>query len=143
MLTDILLNKIFLSCLIAVILAQTIKITLAYITEKKLNMHLFFSTGGMPSGHSAVVSALATSVYFVQKSSALFAVVLVIAIMTIYDSLTIRRAVGHHTSILNLILKALKLHSKYSVRELSGHSLTQVIVGIALGIIVTYLVHLV
>ncbi|MBD3312852.1 divergent PAP2 family protein [Candidatus Woesearchaeota archaeon] len=140
---EILLNPIFFSCLVAVVIAQLIKIVIDYLKDRKLNTSLFFSTGGMPSGHTAVVTALATSVYIKQGVTALFAVVLVIAIMTIYDSLTIRKAVGHHTSILNAILKALKLHKKMAVKELAGHSLTQVIVGMLLGFIVAYLVSMI
>ena len=141
--TEIFANKIFLSCLIAVVAAQLIKISIDYVGRKKWNMSLLFSTGGMPSGHSAVVAALATSVYLDETATlALFAVVIVIAIMTVYDSLTIRKTVGHHTSILNEILRALKLHNKYAVKELAGHSFTQVIAGIALGVAIALIVNL-
>jgi acid phosphatase family membrane protein YuiD len=143
MLENVLTNKIFLSCLIAVLVAQLLKISLDYVKVKKWRSSVLFSTGGMPSGHSAVVAALSTSVYLEQGVTALFAVVLVIAIITIYDSLTIRRAVGHHTSILNLILKALKLHKTYAVKELAGHSFVQVLAGIALGMVLTLLIYLI
>lgn len=134
--TDIALNKVILSCVISIVTAQLIKMGINYSRNKKWDFSLLVSTGGMPSGHSAVVAALASSVYLTEGATSLFAVVFVIAVITIYDSLTIRKTVGHHTSILNTILRALKLHNKYSVRELTGHSFAQVIAGIALGIAV-------
>ena len=134
--TDIVLNKVILSCVISIIIAQLIKMGVNYSREKRWDLSILLSTGGMPSGHSAVVAALSASVYLTEGATSLFAVVFVIAVITIYDSLTIRKTVGHHTSILNTILRALKLHNKYSVRELTGHSFTQVIAGIVLGIAV-------
>ncbi len=136
MLTEIVLNKVILSCVVVIVIAQAVKLGINYSRNKRWNLSLLLSTGGMPSGHSAVVASLGTAVYLSEGATSLFAVVFVIAVITIYDSLTIRKTVGHHTSILNTILRALKLHNKYSVRELTGHSFTQVLAGIALGIAV-------
>jgi hypothetical protein len=133
-LTSILTNNIILSCLIAIITAQILKVIVTSVKKRRLDFSMLLMTGNMPSGHSAVMGALVTSIYLIERVSSLFALSCVLAIMVIYDSLTIRRAVGHHTTILNEILKALKLHHKYSVRELAGHSFIQIIVGFLIGV---------
>lgn len=139
--TSIMTNKIILSCLISIILAQALKMIISSIKKKRLDFSVLLWTGSMPSGHSAVVGTLVTSVYLIEGVSSLFALSCVLAVMVIYDSLTIRKTVGHHTSILNEILKALKLHHKYSVRELAGHSFTQILAGLLIGIAVALVVN--
>lgn len=139
--TDIITNRIILSCLISIVLAQALKMVISSVRKKKLDFSVLLWTGNMPSGHSAVVGALVASIYLIEGVSSLFALSCVLAVVVIYDSLTIRKTVGHHTSILNEILKALKLHHKYSVRELAGHSFIQIIVGLLLGIVVALAVN--
>ncbi|MCX6707690.1 MAG: divergent PAP2 family protein [Candidatus Woesearchaeota archaeon] len=140
-LSNIILNKIILSCLISIIIAQILKVVVSSIKKKRLDFSMLLLTGNMPSGHSAVMGALVTAAYLIEGVSSLFALSCVLAVMVIYDSLTIRKAVGHHTTILNEILKALKLHHKYSVKELAGHSFIQIIVGLLLGIAVALIVN--
>lgn len=142
-LTDIVLNPVILSCILAMIVAQLAKIALDYVKKRKIDYSLFLSTGGMPSGHSSVVAALVTSVYLAEGASSLFAVAIVIAFIVIYDSMTIRKTVGHHSNILNDILRALKLHQKYVLKELAGHSFTQVVIGLLLGFVVALLVNMI
>jgi len=140
-LSNILLNNIILSCLIAIVIAQILKVVFSSIKKKRLDFSMLLMTGDMPSGHSAVMGALVTSIFLIEGVTSLFALSCVLAVMVIYDSLTIRKAVGHHTTILNEILRALKLHHKYSVRELAGHSFIQIIAGLIIGIAVALLVN--
>lgn len=52
------------SALIAIVFAQVIKVPIRAIADKRLQPDLAFSTGGMPSSHSAAVAALTTSIGF-------------------------------------------------------------------------------
>ncbi|HLQ88318.1 MAG TPA: divergent PAP2 family protein, partial [Enterococcus sp.] len=46
----------------AIFFAQFIKVPIHYLLERKVNWGLISSTGGMPSSHSAAVTALATGI---------------------------------------------------------------------------------
>lgn len=50
------------TALIAIVLAQAIKIPLAFIATRKLDLSLLTSTGGMPSSHSAAVTGVSTAI---------------------------------------------------------------------------------
>ena len=46
-------NHMFVCALIAYFSAQIIKIILCLINERRLDMHLMFASGGMPSSHAS------------------------------------------------------------------------------------------
>jgi len=48
--------------LLAWTIAQVIKVMINLITEKKLDVRLLISSGGMPSSHSAIVCACSSAV---------------------------------------------------------------------------------
>lgn len=72
--------------------AQVIKTVLHAIKYRTFNPERLFGAGGMPSAHSATVCgmtlALARSVGF---SSPIFAVAAVLAMITMYDAMGVRR----------------------------------------------------
>ena len=57
-------NTPLLVSLFSVIFAQFIKIPILFLVTRKLDWAMFTSTGGMPSSHSASVTALATAIAF-------------------------------------------------------------------------------
>ena len=59
---DISHNKILIITLSVWAIAQTMKVILGVIQEKRFNFRWFIGTGGMPSSHAAGVTALATTV---------------------------------------------------------------------------------
>ena len=50
-------NNVLICCMIAWILAQILKIPIDYWRTQKIHWGLFFSAGGMPSSHSAMMTA--------------------------------------------------------------------------------------
>ncbi|MFW6383551.1 MAG: divergent PAP2 family protein, partial [Nanoarchaeota archaeon] len=62
-LIGLLSNKIFLSVVIATILAQFLKLINKLVQSKKFEWSKLWETGGMPSCHAALASALAFSVF--------------------------------------------------------------------------------
>lgn len=134
--------KILLICFCAWALAQIIKVILGLLREHQFNWNYFVSSGGMPSSHSATVSALATSVgltYGIDNVS--FAIAAVLAIVVMYDAAGVRRAVSRQAFILNRIMREMRNQKPREelgkeVKELVGHSPFQVFMGMALGIIV-------
>ncbi|WP_217608824.1 divergent PAP2 family protein, partial [Bacillus sp. GbtcB15] len=59
---ELLYNFRLLASLAAIFFAQFIKVPIYFIVSKKLDWSLITSTGGMPSSHSAAVTALSTGV---------------------------------------------------------------------------------
>lgn len=136
---DILHNQILLVALIACITAQGLKLAIDLIRNRKLNVTYLFSPGGMPSAHSALVGALATSVGLTKGwSSAEFAIACLFAIIVMYDAAGVRQAAGKQAKILNQIVDELfqEEHNlnEQRLKELLGHTPFQVLVGLSLGI---------
>lgn len=136
---DILHNRILMVALLACVSAQGLKLVIDLITTRKLNVTYLLSPGGMPSAHSALVGALATSVGCLKGwSSAEFAIACLFAIIVMYDAAGVRQAAGKQAKILNQIVDELfqeKHHlNEERLKELLGHTPFQVLVGLSLGI---------
>jgi len=133
-------NKMFLAALFAWLLAQTIKVVIGVIREKRFNFKWFVGTGGMPSSHAATVSALAaaTGIRF-GLSSPFFAIVFFFALIIMFDAQGVRRQSGRQAGALNKIIEDIYLKrgvKQERLIELLGHTPIQVFMGAALGIIV-------
>ena len=86
-------NRIMWVGVLAWFVAQAIKVLLALIREKRFRYQLFFSLGGMPSSHSAIVSALSASIGLVNGfNSSEFAISFVVAVVVMTDAAGVRRA---------------------------------------------------
>ena len=87
---------------LAIFLAQALKIPVAYIRTKKWDVQLLFTTGSMPSSHSAGVMAIATSVGLETGfNSPIFAVSAMLAGVVMYDASGIRFHAGQQANALN------------------------------------------
>jgi acid phosphatase family membrane protein YuiD len=132
---------------IAIVLAQFVKVPIFLITKRSWNFKLGFSTGGMPSSHSAGVCALTTAVGIDEgTSSAAFAIAVVVSVITMFDAAGIRRHAGIHASFINRIMAAAPIikedgyHQK-ALKELLGHRPIEVFVGALFGIMVSFLLY--
>ena len=137
-------NKVFLATLLGWVTAQTIKIVINSVKERKFNFRWLFSTGGMPSAHSSGVMALATAVGLQQGfDSAIFIVTFVIAVVIAFDAQGVRRSTGQQAEILNKIMDDIYWRRKIQedrLKELIGHTPFEVFVGSLIGIIIAALV---
>jgi acid phosphatase family membrane protein YuiD len=141
-LTGLLTHPVFLSAFTSWFTAQILKSVVALLrnrprTAKGILLNLFWTTGGMPSSHSAVVSSLATSVGFVMGvDTPLFIVTLFYAILIFRDALGVRRAAGMQARAINQLLRNLAREQKHRVKplkEIHGHTGPEVAVGALLG----------
>jgi len=141
-LTGLLTHPVFLSAFTSWFTAQILKSFVALLrnrprTAKGILLNIFWSTGGMPSSHSAVVSSLATSVGFVMGvDTPLFIVTLFYAILIFRDALGVRRAAGMQARAINQLLRNLARERKHRVKplkEIHGHTGPEVAVGALLG----------
>lgn len=140
LLVDLGKNQIFLTVLMAWLLAQTIKVIIGVIREKRFNFRWFVGTGGMPSSHAATVSALAASVGFTFGfSSPFFAMAFFFAFIIMFDAQGVRRQSGQQAEALNKIIEDIYLQrgiKQERLMELLGHTPIQVFIGAAIGVIV-------
>jgi acid phosphatase family membrane protein YuiD len=141
---DILDNRVLMVALIACLIAQALKLIIEIVQHRKLNVRVLVTTGGMPSAHSALVTALAAGVgQTLGWASPDFAVAMVFAIIVMYDAAGVRQAAGKQARILNQMIDEL-FHEKPDfsqdrLKELLGHTPVQVIAGSALGITIYWL----
>ena len=129
---ELLANAVFWTAVLANLTAQTLKLLLYYFLEGRFQWHRFLDTGGMPSTHSATVSALAVSVGLREGfDTSLFAVAAVFALIVMYDAAGIRRAAGLHAQLLNQLME--ELGQVIPLKELLGHTYLEVAVGALIG----------
>lgn len=141
---DILQNRVLLIALVACIIAQAIKLIVEIIKNRKLDIRVLVTTGGMPSAHSALVTALAAGVgQTIGWGTPDFALATVFAIIVMYDAAGVRQAAGKQARILNQMMDELfddkHEFSQDKLKELLGHTPVQVIAGSALGVTISWL----
>lgn len=128
------------------LVAQSTKLILNLCKTKRVDFQYLVSLGGMPSAHSAMVSALATSIGLnVGFDSHLFVLALALAFVVMFDASTVRRAAGQQARLLNeMVAELFKSHhfSQRKLKELLGHTRKEVIVGMVIGVISGVLMNL-
>jgi len=113
----------------AQVTCQLYKVFVASIRRRRLELKPFIHTGGMPSAHSAFVTALTTSVGVSSGfDSDVFAVSAVFSLIVIYDAYRLRGEVARHATILN------RLEGSVDLNEAAGHSLGEIGVGGLVGV---------
>ena len=138
-------NKIVVTTFFGWFVAQTIKVVIGVITEKKFNFKWFVGTGGMPSSHAAGVTAMATGVGLYEGvATALFGVTLMFTVVVICDAQGVRRSTGKQAEILNRIMDDIywkKAIKEDRLMELIGHTPIQVLAGIFVGLLVGFFIY--
>ncbi len=138
-------NQPIASALTAWTLAQAIKVGRGLWRQGRMDFRLLFSTGGMPSAHTAMVAALATSIGLVEGfGSSLFALAAVFAAVVMFDAQSVRHAAGQQARLLNQIVEELfKNHrlSEHKLAELLGHTRLEVLAGLMMGALVAFAVR--
>lgn len=133
-------NPTFVSGFVAWAIAQSTKIVLNFFVERKWDFRIMFASGGMPSSHSALCTALTTSVALCHGvADSLFPVCLGFSLIVMYDAIGVRRHAGMQAEVLNMIVADLfQGHpiSQRKLKELLGHTPSQVLAGALLGIVV-------
>ncbi|MFA5184208.1 MAG: divergent PAP2 family protein [Patescibacteria group bacterium] len=136
---------IYLLCpIIAFILAQGAKVFINSLTHR-ITWHDVFAYSDMPSGHTAVVTALVAIIGLkLGLSSPIFATAFVFATIVIVDAIGLRNYLGQHGKTLNILVKDLKedefLDRSYpKLLERIGHTPLQVMIGALVGIITSAL----
>lgn len=124
--------------------AQTIKMVVDMIRTHRIDFSYYVSTGGMPSAHSAMVSALATSIGLTEGfATPIFVLAMAFASITMFDAAGVRNAAGQQAKLLNQIVEELFNDQHFNapkMKELLGHTRLEVFAGMITGIVVAILV---
>lgn len=156
-------NYPLIAALCAIIITQFIKVPVAFILGRPTSLALITSTGGMPSSHSAGVTALITALIIEQGiASPLVAVAVTFGVIVIFDSMGVRRQSGEHGILINELIADLENIRKTIVtigqegtknvkelieddrhsKEFLGHKPIEVFFGILSGILISFLIHI-
>jgi len=103
-------------------------------------------SGGMPSSHSATVTALAVAIGLQEGTGGpAFAMSVVLACVVMYDATGVRLHAGRQAELLNQIVCELPSEHPLSnirpLRDSLGHTPLQVAAGAVLGCIVAFLMR--
>lgn len=131
--------KILFISLTAWFIAQSFKVLSLLILKKKFDPSLFFSSGGMPSAHSAFMTSVSAQIGFISGfSSDIFALSCAITTVVVYDAFNVRRSVGLQSQTINqMIHYVIKDEDSPEIQTLKvvmGHTPLQVFFGVLLGI---------
>jgi acid phosphatase family membrane protein YuiD len=141
-LQGVLHNRILLASFWGWLIAQILKTVIYVIVNKNFNPERLLGDGGMPSSHSATVTALVTSTAFYFGTDTFeFAVSAILALIVMHDAMGVRRETGKQAKAINNIVDWLNEFSsdappEEKLKEFVGHSPTQVFFGALLGIII-------
>lgn len=123
------------------VVAQLWKFIAGLVSQRKQKKRNFkemigylMRSGGMPSGHAASVTAL--SIYigcYAGFDSAVFMLAVAFLIIVLYDAIHVRYAVGEQGKALNQLLKGA---GKPELSVVEGHTMTQVVVGTLIGVVI-------
>ncbi len=145
---DIINNDVLIVSLAAWLIAQIAKIVINAIVTKKFDIERLVGDGGMPSGHSATVTAMALMTGFrCGFSSPVFGLAMVLAIIVMHDATGVRQEAGKHA---RSIIELADIYNEYiaeddeelkleKLKTLVGHTPLQVVCGAGVGIVVVVL----
>jgi len=142
----------FWAAILSCLFAQCLKPLFYYIKTRKWRWTLVFDSGGLPSSHAAMVSALTLAVGLIENfNSTIFAVTLVLALVVIYDAANIRFYAGRNIQITQQLIKdfqsllEVKLDDPIyllKIKDVLGHKWIEVASGIILGLLTSGLLFL-
>ena len=99
-------NEILTVSLLSWFVAQVLKTIINFVLLGRFQLERMWGDGGMPSAHSATVTAMVIATARSEGiHSAIFAVAAVVAIITMHDAMGVRRETGEQAKVLNKMLE--------------------------------------
>ncbi len=145
---DIVGNRALVAAFFAWFSAQILKFFIAAAIDRKFSIERLCGDGGMPSGHSATVMALAVTVGIEAGwGSVMFAACVVLAVVVMHDAMGVRRETGKQAREIlkifeifnNMVAEKDRQLKHEKLKILVGHTPFQVICGAILGVLVAVL----
>ena len=138
--TNIFKNPFLMTAVSSWAIAQVLKAIINAAVNKKFTFERLFGDGGMPSGHSATVTSLATITALSYGTDSFpFAVTAILAIIVCHDAMGVRQETGKQAVLINELVKSFSILAENTLpevklKEFVGHTPIQVLAGIVLGI---------
>lgn len=138
---ELTLNPFLITSLSSWAIAQVLKVFIHAAVHKKFDLLRLFGDGGMPSGHSATVTSLATIAALVYGPGSFeFAFSGILAIIVCHDAAGVRLETGKQAILINEMKKIFETLSsealpEVKLKEFVGHTPTQVAAGTLIGIL--------
>lgn len=137
--------SIIYSALISWFMAQFLKMCIEIFNRKRLKktdfvLRALFGTGGMPSSHSASITAVAISIGLKEGfDSSLFALAFIIVFIVIRDATGVRLSSGKQAETMNKMIDSMCSHNEEikKIKEIKGHTPLECFVGILIGLLVS------
>lgn len=147
-LNELLENRVLIAGIAGWATAQVVKAIIYAILNKDFSIERLFGDGGMPSGHSATVSAMAMmSFLYYGIGSYEFAISAMLAIIVMHDAMGVRLETGKQAKVINEMMELFQnkdyehAFSEENLKEFVGHTPLQVVAGCVLGLIIGWLLH--
>lgn len=135
--TALIHNRVLIAAVIAWLISQLLKTILFAIIHKGIDWTRFVGDGGMPSSHSATVTAAACCCGLTcGLDSAVFAASFLLAFITCHDAMHSRQEIGKQAQVLKELTKDRLEDFDVALKEFVGHTPSQVVVGILIGLAV-------
>ena len=143
--SDLIHNYVLICAGLSWFIAQILKTLLYCVFNKKMKWERMVGSGGMPSSHTACVSALTIATCRKSGFSSVdFAISFILAVIVIYDALNVRRQAGEHAKAINIVVDHIDDRNydgdDLGIKELKeslGHKPMEVLAGALLGILIS------
>ena len=141
-------NEILTVSLLSWFVAQVLKTIINFVLLGRFQLERMWGDGGMPSAHSATVTAMVIATARSEGiHSAIFAVAAVVAIITMHDAMGVRHETGEQAKVLNQMIeewidiseKNAPFLQNMHLKEMVGHTPLQVMAGMVVGVVVGFL----
>jgi acid phosphatase family membrane protein YuiD len=124
--------------LISGLAAQAAKVIIDAVLNRRFRPSIFFDNGGMPSSHTATVTALALAVGRTEGfGSSMFSLVLIFSLFVIFEATGLRQEIGKQAEVINDLMDSALAGKKVPgdrLRELMGHTWGEVAGGVVVGV---------
>ena len=144
MVRDLISNQVLVAAMISWLLGQGLKFPFEYLINKRWDWTIMFSTGGLPSSHSAVVTAVALSIGLIDGfNTSLFALAAAMGLIVVYDAAGVRRQAGFHAERINQIMRDFFESGHFvegDLKEMLGHTPFEVFSGVLRWMLVSLVI---
>ena len=141
-------NPILIAGGVAWLCSQVSKAIIHLIINKRFIWERLFGDGGMPSSHSATVTAVATMTGLrCGWDSPLFAIATVFALIVMHDAMGVRQETGKQAKVINSMVELInsmgrgELTPEETLKEFVGHTRRQVFIGAGLGLVIALIIN--
>lgn len=136
-------NRILIAAVLTWVTSQLVKAALYGVIHHQFDWHRLIGDGGMPSTHSATVTAAAAACGMIYGlDSGAFALAVILAFITCHDAMHARQEIGKQAAAIKELARERESDMDIALKEFVGHTPSQVIAGIILGLVVGLVVSL-